>query len=166
MTKIIISQDFNKQNEKLEIDMMAKIEDVFQIIRDKNLKNGSDSHYGNKKSEHRSNDTKKKSRVDDREKFQKVEKKFDRRSRSISPKRRFDNRSRRDNMQRDGYKYRKDDRYNNRFTQGGRKNRSRDRDNSDKKRRSNRRSDSSDDYKNKRKVKNENDFSLSPEVKD
>lgn len=147
--------------------MMAKIEDVFQIIRDRNLKNGSESHYGNKKGEHRSNDIKKKSRVDDREKFQKVEKKFDRRSRSISPKRQFDNRSHRDRVQRDGNKYRKDDRYNSRYTQGGKKNRSRDRERFDKKRKSNRRSNSSsDDNKNKRKVKNDNDFSLSPEVKE
>lgn len=145
--------------------MMAKIEDVFQIIRDRNLKNGSENHYANKKPDQRSHDTKKKGRNDEKEKFPKIEKKFDRRSRSRSPKRRFNDRSHRDRVPRDRNRYHKDNRYNNRFTQSGKRNRSRD---FDKKKKDNRRSSSSssDDHKNKKRVRNGNSFSLSPEVKD
>jgi len=111
---------------------------------------------------------KKKNRVDTKEKIKKVEKKYDRISKSRSPKRRFDNRSYRDNrMQRDGHKYRKDDRYNNKFSHRERKNRSKDKERFDKKKKDNRRSSSSSsDHKKKRKVKNDNSFSLSPEVKE
>ncbi|CAH1720968.1 unnamed protein product [Aphis gossypii] len=42
----------DKQNDKIEIDMMANIEDVFQIIRDRNIKNGSDN-YDHKKADQR-----------------------------------------------------------------------------------------------------------------
>lgn len=148
--------------------MMANIEDVFQIIRDRNYKNGSENHYNSKKVDHRSEDNKKKSRGDNKEKSLKVEKKFDRRSRSRSPKRRYDDRPRRDRVQNDGNKYRKDNRYNNRFTQGDKRNHSRDKERFDKKKKDNRRSSSSssEDRKNKKKVRNENSFSLSPEVKD
>ncbi|XP_025414165.1 peptidyl-prolyl cis-trans isomerase G isoform X2 [Sipha flava] len=159
---------FNKQNVKSEIDMMAKIEDVFQIIRDRNLKNTSEN-YDDKIIDQRSNDYNKKKRNDDREKFQKLEKKFDKRSRSRSPKRRYDDRSRRDRSQRDGNRYYKKDRYNNRpITQGGNRNRSRDKEHYNKKKKDNRRisSGSPDNHKNKSKVKNGNSFSLSPEVKD
>ncbi|KAF0751815.1 peptidyl-prolyl cis-trans isomerase cyp11 [Aphis craccivora] len=155
----------DKQNDKIEIDMMAKIEDVFQIIRDRNIKNGSNN-YDHKKVDQR--DVKKKSKGEIRDKFQKMEKKFDRRSRSRSPKRRFDDNFRRDRVQRDGNRYRKDDRYNNKSTQGGQRNRSRDREHFDKKKKHHRRSSSSssEDRKNKKKIRNENSFSLSPEVKD
>ncbi|KAE9537203.1 hypothetical protein AGLY_006226 [Aphis glycines] len=155
----------DKQNDKIEIDMMAKIEDVFQIIRDRNIKNGSDN-YDHKKADQR--DVKKKSKGENRNKFKKMEKKFDRRSRSRSPKRRFDDNFRRDRVQRDGNRYRKDDRYNNKSTQGGQRNRSRDREHFDKKKKHHRRSSSSSsqDRKNKKKIRNENSFSLSPEVKD
>jgi len=144
--------------------MMAKIEDVFQIIRDRNIKNGSDN-YDLKKAEQR--DVKKKSKGENRDKFQKMGKKFDRRSRSRSPKRRFDDNFRRDRVQRDGNRYRKDDRYN-KSTQGGQRNRSREREHFDKKKKHHRRSStsSSQDRKNKKKIRNENSFSLSPEVKD
>jgi len=162
----------NKQSEKMEIDMMAKIEDVFQIIRDRNLKNGSENHHDNKRTDQRFNVMKKKkNRNNDRDKFQKVEKRFDRRSRSHSPKRRYDDRSRRDRMQRDGNRYKNDDRYNKRFTQEKKRNRSKDKEHFDKRKKANRRSSSSSSEdknvrKNKKKVKNENSFSLSPEVKD
>jgi len=147
--------------------MMAKIEDVFQIIRDRNIKNGSDNH-DHKKADQRLSDIKKKSKRENREKFHKMEKKFDRRSRSRSPKRRFDDNFRRDRVQRDGNRYRKDDRYDNRSTQGGQRNRSKDRGHFDKKKKNHRRSSSSssEDRKNKKKIRNENSFSLSPEVKD
>ncbi|XP_025204776.1 peptidyl-prolyl cis-trans isomerase cyp11 [Melanaphis sacchari] len=160
-------KDSDKQNDKTEIEMMAKIEDVFQIIRDRNIKNGSDNH-DHKKSDQRLSDTKKKSKGESREKFQKMDKKFDRRSRSRSPKRRFDNNFRRDRMQRDGNRYRKDDRYNNKSTQGRQRNRSRDKEHFDKKKKHHRKSSSSssEDRKNKKKIRNENSFSLSPEVKD
>lgn len=155
----------DKQNDKIEIDMMAKIEDVFQIIRDRNIKNSSNN-YDHKKVDQR--DVKKKSKGEIRDKFQKMEKKFDRRSRSRSPKRRFDDNFRRDRVQRDGNRYRKDDRYNNKSSQGGQRNRSRDREHFDKKKKHHRRSSSSssEDRKNKKKIRNENSFSLSPEVKD
>ncbi|XP_015369298.1 PREDICTED: peptidyl-prolyl cis-trans isomerase cyp11 isoform X2 [Diuraphis noxia] len=155
------------QNDKVEIDMMANIEDVFQIIRDRNMKNGSDNR-DHKKSDQYLSDTMKKSKGENREKFQKMEKKFDRRSRSRSPKRRFDNNYHRDRGQRDRNRYRKDDRYNNRSKQGGQKNRSRDKEHFNKKKKNHRRSSSSssEDRKNKKKVRNENSFSLSPEVKD
>ncbi|XP_026815667.1 peptidyl-prolyl cis-trans isomerase cyp11 [Rhopalosiphum maidis] len=157
----------DKQSDKIEIDMMANIEDVFQIIRDRNIKNGSDNR-DHKKADQRLSDIKKKSKGDNREKFQKMEKKFDRRSRSRSPKRRFDDNFRRDRVQRDGNRYRKDDRYNNKSTQERQRNRSRDREHFDKKKKHHRRSSSSssEDRKSKKKVKNENSFSLSPEVKD
>jgi len=147
--------------------MMAKIEDVFQIIRDRNMKNGSDNH-DNKKADQRLSDIKKKSKGENREKFQKMEKKFERRSRSRSPKRRFNDKFRRDRVQRDGNRYHKDNRYDNKYIQGGQRNRSRDREHFDKKKKNHRRSSSSssDDHKNKKKIKNENSFSLSPEVKD
>ncbi|XP_060862173.1 uncharacterized protein LOC132939161 [Metopolophium dirhodum] len=156
-----------KQNDKIEIDMMAKIEDVFQIIRDRNLKNGSDNH-DNKKADQRLSDIKKKSKGENREKFQKMEKKFDRRSRSRSPKRRFNDNFRRDRVQRDGNRYHKDNRYDNKSIQGEQRNRSRDREHFDKKKKNHRRSSSSssEDRKNKKKIRNENSFSLSPEVKD
>ncbi|XP_001949110.1 peptidyl-prolyl cis-trans isomerase cyp11 [Acyrthosiphon pisum] len=156
-----------KQNDKIEIDMMAKIEDVFQIIRDRNIKNGSDNH-DNKKADQRLSDIKKKSKGEDRDKFQKMEKKFDRRSRSRSPKRRFNDNFRRDRVPRDGKRYHKDNRYDNKSIQGGQRNRSRDREHFDKKKKNHRRStsSSSEDRKNKKKIRNENSFSLSPEVKD
>lgn len=156
-----------KQNDKIEIDMMAKIEDVFQIIRDRNLKNGSDNH-DNKKADQRLSDAKKKSKGESREKFPKMEKKFDRRSRSRSPKRRFNDNFRRDRVQRDGNRYHKNNRYDNKSIQGGQRNRSRDREHFDKKKKNYRRSSSSssEDCKNKKKIRNENSFSLSPEVKD
>lgn len=156
----------DKQNEKMEIDMMAKIEDVFQIIRDRNIKNGSDNH-DHKKADKRVSDIKKKNKGENREKFPKMEKKFDRRSRSRSSKRRFDDNFRRDRVQRDGNRYRKDDRHNNRYTQGGKRNRSRNREHFDKKKKNHRRSSSSslENRKNKKKVRKENSFSLSPEVK-
>jgi len=147
--------------------MMAKIEDVFQIIRDRNLKNGSDNH-DNKKADQRLSDVKKKSKGESREKFPKMEKKFDRRSRSRSPKRRFNDNFRRDRVQRDGNRYHKNNRYDNKSIQGGQRNRSRDREHFDKKKKNYRRSSSSssEDRKNKKKIRNENSFSLSPEVKD
>ncbi|XP_022178489.1 peptidyl-prolyl cis-trans isomerase cyp11 [Myzus persicae] len=156
-----------EQNDKIQIDMMAKIEDVFQIIRDRNMKNGSDNH-DHKRTDQRLSDIKKKSKGENREKIQKMDKKFDRRSRSRSPKRRNDDSFRRDRVQRDGNRYRKDDRHNNRFTQGKPRNRSRDREHFEKKKKNHRRSSSSssEDRKNKKKVRNENSFSLSPEVKD
>lgn len=150
--------------------MMAKIEDVFQIIRERNFKNGTDNRYDNKKSDHRSNDIKKKSRSNNKEKYHKVEKKIDKRSRSRSPKRRLNDRFHRDRgdkVQRDGNKYHKNDRHSNKFTRGGRRNQSRDKEYSNKKKKDKRRSSSSSgDRKNKKKYKNGNEFSLSPEVKD
>lgn len=162
-------KDSVKQNDKMEIDMMAKIQDVFQIIRDRNLKNGLEkNNYDNKRAD-RLNDTKKKSRSSTKEKIPKIKKKLDRRSRSHSPKRRYDNRSHRDKGQRDGNRYHKDDRHSNRFKQEGRRNRSRDnKEHINKKRKGNRRSSSSssDNHKTKKKIKNGNNFSLSPEVKE
>ncbi|KAL4122653.1 hypothetical protein QTP88_014940 [Uroleucon formosanum] len=154
-----------KQNDKIEIDMMAKIEDVFQIIRDRNTKNGSDNH-DHKKADQRLSDIKKKSKGENREKFQKMEKKFDRRSRSRSPKRRFNDNFRRNRVQRDGNRYHKDNRYDNKSIQGRQRNRSRDKEHFDKKKKSHRRSSSSFSEGRKNKKKNRNSFSLSPEVKD
>jgi len=154
----------------MEIDMMAKIQDVFQIIRDRNLKNGSENnHYDIKKIDEHLNDTKKKSKNDAKEKSQKLKKKYDKHSRSHSPKhRRYDNRSHRDRGQKDGSRYRKDDKYNNKFVQEGKRHRSRDKEHFNKKKKSNRRSSSSssNDRKIRKKVKNGNNFRLSSEIKD
>lgn len=148
--------------------MMAKIEDVFQIIRDRNIKNGMENHYSEKISDQRTFDIKKKGRGDIKEKIQKVDKKYDRRSRSRSQKRRSDDRSQRDRMHRDGNRYAKDDKYNNRYTRGEKKDdHSKDKKHVDKKKKDYPRSNSSSsDHKSKNKIKNGSTFSLSPEVKD
>lgn len=153
--------------------MMAKIEDVFQIIRERNFKNGTDNRYNNKKSDRRPNDIKKKSRSDNKEKYQKVEKvekKGNRRTRSRTPRHRFSDRLHRDRgnkVQKDQSKYHKNERHDNKFTRGGKRNQSRDKEYSNKKKKDKRRSTSSSsgNHKNKKKAKNGNNC-LSPEVKD
>ncbi|XP_050419691.1 uncharacterized protein LOC126832786 isoform X2 [Adelges cooleyi] len=164
-----------KENDKEDIDMMAKIEDVFQIIRDRNVKNDRGiSSYDSKKIGQRNYDSKKKNERDEKNRYsnKKIDKREnDRRSRSRSPRRRFDNNYRRDTGgPRANNRFHQDNRYNNRHGQGGNRNRSKDREQNNRKRKNSRRSNSSssssENDKNKNNLKNKDNFSLSPEVKD
>ncbi|XP_050537681.1 uncharacterized protein LOC126903535 [Daktulosphaira vitifoliae] len=165
----------NKQTDKEDIDKMAKIEDVFQIIRDRNIKNVRSQHHDSKKGEHKTHDVRKRYEHEDSRRHQnkKIDKRSnDRHSRSRSPRKRHENTYTRDrDAGRNRNKSRQHDKYNDRHGQGKR-NRSKERDHSDKKKKNSRRSSSSssssssDNEKTKKYTKNKDDFSLSPEIKD